>query len=231
MWTALPSSEYYGASAPSRGLKPAVDLPAISAGCGGRGGRPRDGSHVHRQPIGGGGAQLYPCSLAPGQPQPSPGPPSREPLARPGDGRHDLRRSKHCLGPHPSGSSRLRVKGRPTLVRLLHLPASLAGPGRLMVPARPYVVRAAPTRSPYPRGDSRMVSSSSRGAAARDAISDHPVAPNFAVGRIGRDRSRTTRPVRAIPSRRRRRGLRSSLGYDPETESARMPSQEAAPPR
>jgi hypothetical protein len=79
--------------------------------------------------------------------------------------------------------------------------------------------------------DSRMVSASSRGAAARDAISDHPAATYFAVGRIGRDQvedyaARTGDTVEETET-----WLRSSLGYGPETESARMPSQEAAPPR
>ena len=34
-----------------------------------RGGRPRDGSHVHHAPVDGGGAQLCPCSLATATPQ------------------------------------------------------------------------------------------------------------------------------------------------------------------
>src|SRR6187200_3206304 len=62
MRPALPTSDYYEGSAPPQGQQPTACLPAT-------GGQPRDGSHVHRRPIDGGGAQLFPCSLATSTPQ------------------------------------------------------------------------------------------------------------------------------------------------------------------
>ena len=46
MWTAFPSSDYYGPSAPPRGHQPTAGLP-VTALAGRWGGRPRGGSHVH----------------------------------------------------------------------------------------------------------------------------------------------------------------------------------------
>ncbi len=63
MWTAFPSSDYYGPSAPSRSRQPTVSLPADQPDAG-REGRPRDGSHVHCMPVGRIGAQLFRYSLA-----------------------------------------------------------------------------------------------------------------------------------------------------------------------
>jgi hypothetical protein len=150
MWTAFPSSEYYGASASSRSHQPAGALPSFPAGREeGRGG-PRDGSHVHRSPIDGGGAQLYPCSIGMGQPLP-------------------MASTPRCTDPTPSGTpstEALPVLPRPRSTSLgpltdqgasttgsvsLHLPVSLADPSRLAVPARSYVVRAVPVGSLHPR--------------------------------------------------------------------------------
>ena len=152
MWTAFPSSEYYGASASSRSHQPAGALPSFPAGREeGRGG-PRDGSHVHRSPIDGGGAQLYPCSIAIGQPQPSPWPRRQDVPPRRRVGRHLPRRSPCCHGPDPPGLGPLTGQGASTTGSVsLHLPVSLADPSRLAVPARSYVVRAVPVRSLHPR--------------------------------------------------------------------------------
>ena len=68
MWSALPTSDYYEGSAPSRAHQSTTDLPA-AAHTGRRGGRPRNGSHVHHAPVDGGGAQLCPGSLATPTPQ------------------------------------------------------------------------------------------------------------------------------------------------------------------
>src|SRR6266571_5046233 len=151
MWPALPTSDYYGDSATPWCHQPTVGLP-VAVLAARRGGRHRGASHVHRIPVGGGGAQLYPCSIAPGQPQPSPGPRRRDRIARHRVGRHLLRRATHCLGPDPPGLGPLTSRGASTTGSVsLHRPALLAGPGRLAVPPRPYVVRTAPA-SPAPPG-------------------------------------------------------------------------------
>src|SRR5215218_4765441 len=68
LWPALPTSEYYGGSAPSQGPQPTAGLPAT--GPAGRWeGQPREGSHVSHVPVDGGGAQLFPGSLATPTPQ------------------------------------------------------------------------------------------------------------------------------------------------------------------
>ena len=68
MWTAFPSSDYYGGSAPYRARQATVALPAglLDAA---RVGRARQGSHVHCVAVGGGGAQLCSGSIAASTPQ------------------------------------------------------------------------------------------------------------------------------------------------------------------
>ena len=68
MRTAFPSSDYYGGSVPLPGPRPTTDLPAAALAAR-PDGRPRSGSHVHHVPIDGGGAQLFPGSLAASTPQ------------------------------------------------------------------------------------------------------------------------------------------------------------------
>jgi hypothetical protein len=68
LWPALPASEYYGGSAPLPGHQPTAGLPAAVLAAR-REGRPGKGSHVHHQPVGGVGAQLFPGSLATPTPQ------------------------------------------------------------------------------------------------------------------------------------------------------------------
>ena len=68
MWTAFPSPDYYGPSAPSRGHQPTVDLPGNDL-VGRCGGQHRDGSHVPHAPLGRMGAQLFSCGLATATPQ------------------------------------------------------------------------------------------------------------------------------------------------------------------
>ena len=68
MWTAFPSPDYYGGSAPLHGPRPTTDLPAAALAARSDG-RPQGGSHVHHVPIDGGGAQLFPGSLAVSTPQ------------------------------------------------------------------------------------------------------------------------------------------------------------------
>ena len=106
MWPAFPSSDYYGPSAPPPGHQQTACLPA--AGLAGRqGGGPGGGSHVHHQPVDGGGAQLFPCSLATATPQAFtvaswrqlPCPTRSRPPWLPGE-------RALLSGPHPPGSSR-----------------------------------------------------------------------------------------------------------------------------
>jgi hypothetical protein len=68
MWSAFPTSDYYGGSAPSSNRQPTVGLPATGL-VDRRVGRSKDGSHVHHVPFDGVGAQLFPCNLATVTPQ------------------------------------------------------------------------------------------------------------------------------------------------------------------
>src|ERR1700722_14219672 len=68
MEPAFPASDYYRDSAPPPGHWPIAGRP-VTALAGRRVGKLRDGSHVHQQPVDGGGAQLFPCSLATSTPQ------------------------------------------------------------------------------------------------------------------------------------------------------------------
>jgi hypothetical protein len=68
MRTAFPSSDYYGGSAPPHSHRPTTSLPAAALAAR-PDGRPQGGSHVHHVPIDGGGAQLFPGSLAASTPQ------------------------------------------------------------------------------------------------------------------------------------------------------------------
>jgi len=100
MWSAFPTSDYYGDSATLRHHQLAVSLPAAHVARG-REGRCRSASHVHRAPVDRGGVQLYPCSIASGQPQLSLKPRRRDRYARRRDGVHGTWRTKRCHGPYP----------------------------------------------------------------------------------------------------------------------------------
>jgi hypothetical protein len=67
MWAAFPPSDYYGPSAPSQGRQLTVSLP-VAAPDGRRGGRPREGSHVHCVSVGRIDDQLCRYSLATTEP-------------------------------------------------------------------------------------------------------------------------------------------------------------------
>jgi hypothetical protein len=62
MYRAFPGSDYYGSSATPRRQQRTVRLPRTPT-CG-FGGHRRDASHVHHQPVGRVGAQLYPGGIA-----------------------------------------------------------------------------------------------------------------------------------------------------------------------
>jgi hypothetical protein len=61
MWPAFPASEYYGSSATPRRQQRTVHLPQTPKGFGGH---HRSASHVHHDPVGRVGTQLYPCGIA-----------------------------------------------------------------------------------------------------------------------------------------------------------------------
>ena len=61
MWPAFPASDYYGSSATPRRQQRTVRLPQTPTGFGGH---RRDASHVHHQPLGRAGVQLYPGGIA-----------------------------------------------------------------------------------------------------------------------------------------------------------------------
>ena len=150
MWTAFPSPDYYGGSAPPHSRQPTTGLPAAALAARSDG-RPQGGSHVHHVPIDGGGAQLFPGSIATGTPQTFP--------VASGHARNKARlevasrlgRRLACAASRPA-STRLEpviplrgfhhwFTGRYTF------PSCLPDPSRLVVPARPVVVRAAPAAS------------------------------------------------------------------------------------
>jgi hypothetical protein len=140
MRPAFPTSDYYEGSAPPRGPQPTASLPAPR-------GQPRDGSHVHRRPIDGGGAQLFPCSLATSTPQTF--------LMASAPATKFRRRSRppragvHCSSAHiRQVGADAALEGVQPLVRSRYtFPSRLPDPSRLAVPARPVVVGAAPTRA------------------------------------------------------------------------------------
>lgn len=68
MWPALPTSDYYGPSAPPNGISRQRTFPVWSSWwLDSR--APLDGSHVHLHPFDGVGAQLCPCTIATVTPQ------------------------------------------------------------------------------------------------------------------------------------------------------------------
>src|SRR5829696_2995164 len=118
MRPAFPTSDYYEGSAPPQRQQPTASLPAPS-------GQPRDGSHVHRRPIDGGGAQLFPCSLATSTPQTflmasAPATKFRRRSRPPGSG-------QACTAPRPTSA---RLEPMPRLRGFSHWFA-LATPSRL----------------------------------------------------------------------------------------------------
>src|SRR3954470_4740999 len=68
VWTAFPSSDYYGGSAPGRAPQATVAPPAGRRAAD-REGRTRQGSHVHCVTVGGVGAQLCSGSITASTPQ------------------------------------------------------------------------------------------------------------------------------------------------------------------
>src|SRR6266545_4154031 len=147
MWPAFPTSDYYGGSVPSQGQQPTAGLPATGL-AGQWEGRPREGSRVHHAPVGGGGAQLFPCSLATSTPQPflvASGPADATPTTE--SPTQPLGVRALLAGPYPPGWSRgNRLRGFDHWFTLCcTFPPCLPSPSRLAVPTRLVVVGAAPT--------------------------------------------------------------------------------------
>jgi hypothetical protein len=149
MWPALPAAEYYGDSATPRCHQPTAGLPAAVLAAR-REGRHPSASHVHCVPVGRGGAQLFPGSLATGTPQAFP---VASLVAKDVTfgvaARHAAVRRPACAADRPTSARfeparRLRGFHHWFTRRYTVLPC-LPNPGRLAVPTRPVVVRAAPT--------------------------------------------------------------------------------------
>lgn len=144
MWTAFPSSDYYGGSAPYRARQATVALPAglLDAA---RVGRARQGSHVHCVAVGGGGAQLCSGSIAASTPQAF--------LAASRTGINDRPGSRlpvrpfgaHCSPAHirQVGAGSTITEVQPLVHSRYTFPPRSPGPDHLAVLARPGFVRAA----------------------------------------------------------------------------------------
>src|SRR5215217_3315233 len=133
MWPALPAAEYYGDSATPGSHQPTAGLPATPLAVG-REGRHPDASHVHCVPVGRGGAQLFPGSLATGTPQTFPVASLVAKVVTFGVAAHPAtHRCPACTADRPRSARfepALPLAGVPPLVHCsLHRPALLAGPG------------------------------------------------------------------------------------------------------
>jgi len=133
MWPALPAAEYYGDSATPGCHQPTAGLPAAVLAAR-REGRHPSASHVHCVPVGRGGAQLFPGSLATGTPQAFPVASLVAKVVTVGvAARHAAVRRPACAADRPTSARfepALPLAGVPPLVHSsLHRPALLAGPG------------------------------------------------------------------------------------------------------
>jgi hypothetical protein len=158
MYTAFSCSDYYGPSAPSPGHQPTVSLPANRLAAG-RGGRPKDGSHVHHVPVDRIDVQLCRCSLATTEAADMRRwPPHRCTTTASESLPSLLQVSAHCCPAHihqvGAGSTLERVQ---PLVHLRYASRSrLPGPHHLAVLARPGVVRAASHPPPHLWGQAAL---------------------------------------------------------------------------
>ena len=145
MYVALPRSDYYGPSAPPPGHQPTVGLPALVLAARG-GGRPGDGSRVHRVSVDRIGAQLCRCSLAVGY---AAGLPRQPPHRRTQPASESLpsllQVNANCCPAriHQVGAGSTVERVQPLVHSRYASRSCLPGPDRLAVPARPVVVRAA----------------------------------------------------------------------------------------
>ena len=139
---AFPTSDYYEGSAPPQGHQPTASLPT-------HGGRPGDGSHVHQTIDRRGRRPAFP--LQPRHKYAAAFPhglrASREIPAT--ESRAHNRTGVRCVSAHICQvRADASLKGVLPLVRSRYtFPSRLPDPGRLAVPTRPVVVRAAPAHA------------------------------------------------------------------------------------
>jgi hypothetical protein len=152
MRPAFPASDYYGGSVPPQGHQPTADLPATGL-AGRRGGQPQGSSHVHHAPVDGGGAQLFPGSLATATPQTFTVASRPTNLCRPSESTIHWTVVRCCPAHiHQVGAGSDRLRGFDHWFLAYTFPSCLPSPGRLAVPTRPVVVRAAPALLGASRG-------------------------------------------------------------------------------
>jgi hypothetical protein len=142
MWPAFPASDYYEDSAPPWSHRTTAVLPVANLD-GWRGGQLQGGSHVHLRTVDGGGAQLFPGSLAMSTPQAFLM--ASQPTLFIGIGVAP----RACAADRPRSTRfepALDLRGfHRWFLRSYTFPSCLPGPNCLVVPARPVVVGAAPT--------------------------------------------------------------------------------------
>jgi hypothetical protein len=144
MWTAFPSPDYYGGSAPCRTHRVTTTLPADVLAAR-REGQTRQGSHVHCVSIGGVGAQLCSGSIATSTPQAFLVASRADVNSRPGS-----RLPVRGFGVHCSPAQICQIRAGSTITEvppLVHsrytFPPCSPDPDHLAVLARPGFVRAA----------------------------------------------------------------------------------------
>ena len=208
MWPALPAAEYYGDSATPGCHQPTAGLPAAVLAAR-REGRHPSASHVHCVPVGRGGAQLFPGSLATGTPQAFPVASLVAKVVTFGvAARHAAVQRPACAADRPTSARfepALPLAGVPPLVHSsLHRPALLAGPGPSgsADPSR----RCQGCSHPAWRLPGRAALSFSRAAATaqRWVLSPHPVTQRrvaHAVVRVDPGGSGTPPPPTACDRR------------------------------
>ena len=125
MYAPLTRSDYYGASATSRGHQPTTGLPSAWLAAR-REGRHQDASHVHHHPVDERAVQLYPGSIAAPTPQAFGGPPRRHQEIGFGVATRRWRalHPAHILQIGAGG----KLTGLPALVPLVRRLVLLAGP-------------------------------------------------------------------------------------------------------
>lgn len=144
MWTAFPSSDYYGGSAPCRAHRATVALPAGSLAAV-RMGQAQQGSHVHCVTVGGVGAQLCSGSIAASTPQAFLAASRTGVNYRPGSRLLIGIVGAHCVPAHihQVGAGSTITEVQPLVHSCYTFPPRLPDPTHLAVLGRPGFVRAA----------------------------------------------------------------------------------------
>ena len=174
MWTAFPSPDYYGGSAPCPTPQVTAPLPADVLAAR-RGGQTGQGSHVHCVSIGGVGAQLCSGSIATSTPQTFLVASRTGVNSRPGS-----RLPVHEVGVHCSPAQICQIRAGSTITEvppLVHsrytFPPCSPDPDHLAVLARPGFVRAA-SHPPQRFLDQAALNFDPAAATARTTGVSHP---------------------------------------------------------